>query len=55
MVVSTKSEYMDKANQAISSGTWFSTNMMRLSISKKENSIAQILATKFHTNPVMEP
>jgi hypothetical protein len=35
IMVSTKLEDMDEANQAISSGTWFSTNMARLSMSKK--------------------
>jgi hypothetical protein len=54
-VVSAKLEDMDEANQAISSGTGFSTNMARLSMSKKERSIAQILATKFHTDPATEP
>jgi hypothetical protein len=54
IVISAKLEDMDEANQAISSGTWFSTNMARLSMSKKERSIVQILATKFHTDPATE-
>jgi hypothetical protein len=54
IVVSAKLEDMDKANQTISSETRFSTNMESLSMSKKERSIAQILATKFHTDPATE-
>ena len=52
IMVSAKLEDMDEANQAISNGTGFLTNMACLSMSKKENSIAQILATEFHTDPV---
>jgi hypothetical protein len=33
----------------------FSTNMASSSMSKKEKTIAQILATKFHTDPATEP
>ena len=43
---------MDQANQTTSNETIFSTNMENPSISKKEKSIAWILATKFHTDPV---
>jgi hypothetical protein len=50
-----KLEDMDKANQTTSIETWFSTNMASLSTSKEERLIAQILATKFHTDPVTEP
>jgi hypothetical protein len=39
-MVSAKLEDMDEANQEISIGTRFSTNMVRLSMSKKERSIA---------------
>jgi hypothetical protein len=46
---------MDQANQTTSSETIFSTNMENPSISKKEKSIARILATKFHTGPATEP
>jgi len=52
IVVSEKLHDMDKANQTISGETGFSTNMARLSMSKKERSIVQILATKLHTDPV---
>jgi hypothetical protein len=55
IMVSTKLEDMDKANQTVSSKTGFSTNMASLSMSKKERLIAQILATKFHTDPATEP
>jgi hypothetical protein len=54
-VVSAKLEYMDQANQTVSSKTEFSTNMASLSMSKKERMIAQILATKFHIDPATEP
>jgi hypothetical protein len=40
IVVSGKLEYMDKANQTVSSKTWFLTNMASLSMSKKERLIA---------------
>jgi len=46
---------MDQADQTTSSETGFSTNMKNPSMSKKENSIAQILATKFLTDPGTEP
>ena len=45
----------DQANQTKSSETGFSTNMTNPSMSKKEKSIARILATKFHTDPATEP
>jgi hypothetical protein len=48
-------EYMDKANQAISNQIGHSSNMVGLSTSKMEREIAHILATKFHTEPVMHP
>jgi hypothetical protein len=50
-----KLEDMDKANQMISSETRFSNNMASSSASKEERLIAQILSTKFHTDPVTEP
>jgi hypothetical protein len=53
-LVSTKLKYMNRANKKISSVTGFSNNMASLSMSKKERSIAQILATKFHTEHVTE-
>jgi hypothetical protein len=55
IVFSTKLEDMNKANQTISIETRFSTNMASLSMSKEEKLIAQILTTKFHTDPVTEP
>jgi hypothetical protein len=55
IVFSVKLEDMDKANQTISIETGFSTNMASLSTSKEERLIAQILATKFHTDPATEP
>jgi hypothetical protein len=55
IVFSVKLEDMDKANQMISSETRFSNNMASLSTSKEERLIAQILATKFHTDPATEP
>jgi hypothetical protein len=55
IMVSTKLKDMDEANQTISSEIGFSTNMASLSMSKKEKLIAQILATKFHTDPMTEP
>jgi hypothetical protein len=42
---------MDGNNRAMSSVTGFSNNRASLSTSKKERTIAQILATKFHTEP----
>jgi hypothetical protein len=48
-------EYRDKANQAISSQTGHSSNMVGLSIGNMEREIAGILATKFHTEPHIEP
>jgi hypothetical protein len=50
-LVSTKLKDVNRADQTISSVTWFSNNLASLSMSKKERSIAQILATKFHTEP----
>jgi hypothetical protein len=52
---SKKLEDMDKANQMISSEIGFSNNMASLSTSKEERLIAQILATKFHTDPATKP
>jgi hypothetical protein len=46
---------MDQADQTISSETRFSTNMENPSMSKKEKSIAHILATRFHTDLATEP
>jgi hypothetical protein len=54
-LVSTKLEDMNEGDQTISSVTGFSSNMASLSTNKKERSIAQILATKFHTDPATEP
>jgi flagellar basal body rod protein FlgF len=48
-------EYMDEANQAISNQTCHSSNMAGLSTGKMEREIARILATKFHTEPVIDP
>jgi len=48
-------EDMDKSNRIVSSTDGFSTNMVSLSMSKRETLVAQILATKFQTNPVTEP
>ena len=47
--------YMYKANQAISNQTCHSSNMVILSTSKMEREIARILATKFHTEPAIDP
>jgi hypothetical protein len=46
-----KTGKMDKVDQATSSEPGFSTNMVNSSVKKKERLVAQILATKFHTNP----
>jgi hypothetical protein len=46
---------MDKADQTTSSEPGFSTNMANSSVNKKERLVAQILATKFHTDPATEP
>jgi hypothetical protein len=46
---------MDKADQAAPSEPGFSTNMVNSSVNKKERLVAQILATKFHTDPATEP
>jgi hypothetical protein len=54
-LVSTKLEDMNGSDQTISSVTGFSSNMAILSTNQKERSIAQILATKFHTDPATEP
>jgi hypothetical protein len=42
---------MDKADETTSSEPGLSTNMENPLMSKKEKSIAWILATKLHTNP----
>jgi hypothetical protein len=55
IMVSARLEDMDNANRTISSTTGFSTNMSSLSMSKRERLVAQILATKFHTEPATEP
>jgi hypothetical protein len=55
IVFSAKLGDMDKADQTTSSEPGFSTNMENPSMSKKEKSIAWILATKFHTDPATEP
>jgi hypothetical protein len=55
IVFSAKLGDMDQADQTTSSETGFSTNMENPSMSKKEKSIARILATKFHTDPATEP
>jgi hypothetical protein len=55
IMVSTKLKDMDEANQTIASETGFSNNMASLSMSKKEKLIAQILVSKFHTDPVTKP
>ena len=54
IVVSTRSEEMDNVNRTVSSTTGFSTNVSSLPISEKERWVAQILATKFHTEPETE-
>jgi hypothetical protein len=46
---------MDKVDQAAPSEPGFSTNMVNSSVNKKERLVAQILATKFHTDPATEP
>jgi hypothetical protein len=51
IVFSARWKGMDEANRTISSETKFSTNMENLSMSEKEKLIAQILASKFHTDP----
>jgi hypothetical protein len=48
-------EYMDEANQAISSQIGHSSNMAGLSTGKMEREIACILETKFHTEPTIDP
>ena len=55
IVFSTKLGDMDKADQTTSSEPRFSTNMANSSVNTKERLVAQILATKFHTNPTTEP
>jgi hypothetical protein len=55
IMVSARLEDMDNANRTVSSTTGFSTNMSSLSMSKRERLVAQILATKFHTEPTTEP
>jgi hypothetical protein len=61
MIKGDKSEFlcktgkMDKVDQAASSEPGFSTNMVNSSVKKKERLVAQILATKFHTDPATEP
>jgi hypothetical protein len=55
IVVFPKLEDMDKTYQTISSKIGFLTNMARLSMSKKERLIVQILATKLHIDPTTEP
>jgi hypothetical protein len=55
IVFSTKLGDMDQADQTTSNETIFSTNMENPLMSKKEKSIARILATKFHTDPATEP
>ena len=47
-------EYMDEANQAISSQTGYSSNMVGLSTGKMGREITHILATKFHTKPAID-
>jgi hypothetical protein len=54
-VFSAKLGDMDQEDQTTSNEIGFSTNMENPSMSKKEKSVAWILATKFHTNPVIEP
>jgi hypothetical protein len=53
-MASGRSEDMDNANRAVSSTKGFSTNVSSLPISEKERWVAQILATKFHTEPATE-
>jgi len=45
---------MDNTHQAVSGVTGFSTNVPSLPTSKKEKWVMQILATKFHTEPITE-
>jgi hypothetical protein len=47
-------EDMDNVNRTVSNTIGFSTNVSNLSISEKERWVAQILATKFHTEPATE-
>jgi hypothetical protein len=54
IVASARSEEMDNVNRTVSSTTGFSTNVSSLPISEKERWVAQILATKFHTEPATE-
>ena len=54
IVASARLEYMDNVNQTISSTMGFSINVSSLPISGKERWVAQILATKFHTEPATE-
>jgi hypothetical protein len=49
IMASARSEEMDNVNRTVSSTTGFSTNVSSLPISEKERWVAQILATKFHT------
>jgi hypothetical protein len=46
---------MDKFDQTTSSKPGFSTNMENSSMNKRGRLVAQILATKFHTDPAREP
>jgi hypothetical protein len=54
IVAFARSEEMDSINRMVSSTTGFSTNVSSLPISEKERWVAQIFATKFHTEPVIE-
>jgi hypothetical protein len=54
-MLSGKPERMDKTDPATSSEPGYSNNMTNLSVKKKENLVARILATKFHMKPVQEP
>jgi hypothetical protein len=54
IAASAKLKDMDNVHQTVSDTMGFSTNVPVLSISKKERWVTQILATKFHTEPITE-
>jgi len=50
-MASTRSKDMDNVNRTMANATRFSTNVSSLPISEKERWVANILTTKFHTEP----
>jgi len=54
-VIFGKEERMDKIYQAASSELGYSNNMTNLLVKKKENLVARILATQFHTKLAEDP